>query len=62
MRAKLGKAKQLFVELASLHANEIKAKDAYPCIKYHIAETLARKDLTISYIVADLHHVEDRLL
>ena len=35
MKRKLGTAKKLFIELASLHAHEIKAKDAYPCIKYH---------------------------
>ena len=62
MKRKLGKAKQLFPELACLHSHEIKAKDAYPCIKYHIAETLAKKDIRISYIVADLHHVKPALL
>lgn len=62
MRNKLGKAKKLFAELASLHSHEIKAKDAYPCIKYHIAETLSSKDVTVSYIVADLKHVKPSLL
>ena len=53
MKKKLGTAKQMFQELACLHSNEIKAKDAYPCIKYHILETIARKELSISYIAAD---------
>lgn len=62
MKRKLFKAKQIFPELATLHAHEIKAKDAYPCVKYHIAECLTRKEMTISYIVADLHHVKPQLL
>lgn len=62
MKRKLKLAKQMFQELACLHSNEIKAKDAYPCIKYHILETIAEKDLSISYIVADLHHVKPTLL
>ena len=62
IKRKLGVAKQMFAELAAMHANEIKAKEAYPCIKYHIAEVIAKKDLTISYIVADLHHVKPSLL
>lgn len=62
MHKKLGSAKIMFPELATLHSNEIKAKDAYPCIKYHILECIARKELTVSYIVADLHHVKPSLL
>ncbi len=62
MKRKLGIAKQQFQELACLHSNEIKAKDAYPCIKYHILETIAEKELSISYIVADLSHVKENLL
>lgn len=62
MKHKLGKAKKIFIELASLHSHEIKAKDAYPCIKYHIAETLPKKNIKISYIVADLKHVKPSLL
>ncbi len=62
MHKKLGYAKKLFPELSLLHANEIKAKDAYPCIKYHILECISRKDLHISYIVADLNHVKSHLL
>lgn len=62
MKKKLGIAKQLFQELACLHSNEIKAKDAYPCIKYHILESIVRKELSISYIVADLKYVKKNLL
>ncbi|NEX02282.1 hypothetical protein SAMN04487829_1904 [Pseudobutyrivibrio sp. NOR37] len=62
MKRKLGKAKNIFPDLATLHSHEIKAKDAYPCIKYHIAETLAKKDIKISYIVADLSHIKPTLL
>lgn len=62
LHKKLGIAKKLFPELASLHSNEIKAKDAYPCVKYHILESIAQKDISISYIVADLTHIEARLL
>lgn len=62
MHKKLGIAKKMFHELSILHSNEIKAKDAYPCIKYHILECIAKKDLKISYIVADLNHVKTTLL
>ncbi len=62
MHKKLGIAKKMFHELSILHSNEIKAKDAYPCIKYHILECIAKKDLQISYIVADLNHVKPSLL
>lgn len=58
MHKKLGLAKQKFPELSLLHSNEVKAKDAYPCIKYHILECIAKKELRISYIVADLKHVK----
>lgn len=62
MKRKLGAAKLLFQELACLHSNEIKAKDAYPCIKYHLLEVIATKELSISYIVADLKYVKPNLL
>lgn len=62
MHKKLGIARKLFPELSSLHANEIKAKDAYPCIKYHLLECIARKNVSIGYIVADLQHVRPKLL
>lgn len=62
MHKKLGLAKEMFPALSLLHSNEVKAKDAYPCIKYHILECIANKDLCISYIVADLNHVKPSLL
>ena len=62
MKRKLGKAKSMFPELAKLHSHEIKANEAYPCVKYHILETIARKNIKISYIVADLKHVKSTLL
>lgn len=61
MKRKLLQAKKLFPEL-STHANEIKAAEAYPCIKYHLLECIATKNLNISYIVADLKHVDPTLL
>lgn len=62
MKRKLKQASDKFPELKTLHAHEIKAKDAYPCVKYHILESIISKELTISYIVIDLKYVEDRLL
>ena len=62
MKRKIRQARVLFPQLGSLHVNEIKAKDAYPAVKYHIAECIVAKPVTISYIVADLYHVESRLL
>jgi hypothetical protein len=62
MKRKLGKAKKKFSELGSLHSHEIKAKEAYPCIKFHISEIISSKELSISYIVADLKHVKKSLL
>lgn len=62
IKRKMGRARILFPELASLHAHEIKAKDAYPSVKYHIMECIASKELSISYIVLDLKHIEPRLL
>ncbi|MCM1256940.1 MAG: DUF3800 domain-containing protein [Roseburia sp.] len=62
MRRKLGIAKKMFQELSALHSNEIKAKDAYPCIKFHLLECIAGKDIHISYIVADLCHIRTNLL
>lgn len=62
MKRKLKQAGDKFPELKALHAHEIKAKDAYPCVKYHILESIISKDVTISYIVVDLQHIEKRLL
>jgi len=62
MKRKLKTANQLFPKIKKGHANEIKAKDAYPCVKYHIIESIISKEVTISYIVIDLNHIEPRLL
>ena len=61
MKRKLKLAGDKFPELKSLHAHEIKAKDAYPCVKHHILESIISKEVTISYIVVDLQH-EKKLL
>lgn len=62
MKRKLKQAGNMFPELKILHAHEIKAKDAYPCIKHHILECIVSKNTTISYIVIDLNHVDKKLL
>lgn len=62
MKRKLKDAQKLFPELGAQHAHEVKANEAYPCVKYHILECMVKKDIKISYIVADLQHVEARLL
>lgn len=62
MKRKLKQASDKFPELKTLHAHEIKAKDAYPCVKYHILESILSKDVTISYVVVDLRYIEERLL
>lgn len=62
IKRKLKIAKDMYPELALKHSHEIKANEAYPCIKYHILECIAKKDVNISYIVADLHHVDHKLL
>lgn len=62
MKRKLKQAGDKYPELRTLHVHEIKAKDAYPCVKYHILESILSKDVTISYIVVDLHYTEKRLL
>lgn len=62
IKRKLKQAGDKFPELKTLHAHEIKAKDAYPCVKHHLLECIVSKDITISYIIVDLKHVEQRLL
>lgn len=62
MKRKIGEARAVFPALANLHTHEVKAKDAYPCVRYHIAECIARTGVSISYIVADLQHVAPALL
>lgn len=62
MKRKLKQAGNKFPDLKTLHVHEIKAKDAYPCVKYHLLECIAAKDISVSYIVVDLEHIEKKLL
>lgn len=62
MKRKLKQAGDKFPELKSLHAHEIKAKDAYPCVKHHLLECIVSKSISVSYIVVDLQHTKKRLL
>lgn len=62
IKRKLKIADSKFPDMKNGHAHEIKAKDAYPCVKYHILECIKSKDLSISYIVVDLEHVKPSLL
>lgn len=61
MKNKLGKAKIQFPNIIT-HSHEIKAADAFPMVKYHILESIAQKNISVSYIVADLKYVQPRLL
>ena len=61
IKNKLKIAKKKFPEL-NIHSHEIKASEAHPCVKYHILESIISKDITVSYIVADLQYVEPNLL
>ncbi|HOO11524.1 MAG TPA: DUF3800 domain-containing protein [Bacillota bacterium] len=61
MKKKIFKTKSTFPDI-KVNGYEIKASDAYPCVKYHILETIAEKDIKISYIVADKYHVYPELL
>jgi hypothetical protein len=61
MKRKLKQAKKTFPEF-NVYEHEIKAADAYPCVKHHILKSIAAKDIHISYIVADITHIETRLL
>ena len=62
MKRKLKTADDKFPDMKKDHAHEIKAVDAYPCVKHHILECIASKNLSVSYIVADLQHVKPKLL
>ena len=61
MKRKLKKAKKIFPEL-NQNSNEIKAFEAHPAVKHHILESIVSKNVTISYIVADLEHIEKKLI
>ena len=62
MKRKLKIADDKFPDMKNGHAHEIKAADAYPCVKYHILECIKSKNLSISYIVVDLKYVKPSLL
>lgn len=61
MKKKLLLARTLF-PLMIADVYEVKASNAYPCVMYHILESIVTKDLQISYIVADLKHTYPKLL
>ena len=61
MKRKIEVARVKFPTMKS-HTNEIKASEAFPCVKYHLLECIVKKNVKISYIVADLKYVESRLL
>lgn len=42
--------------------DEVKASDSYPCIKEYFLRKIVSKDITIRYVVCDLHHTMERLL
>lgn len=62
MKRKLKVAGDKFPEIKKGHSHEIKAVDAYPCVKSHILECIVSKNISISYIVVDLKHVKEKLL
>jgi hypothetical protein len=61
MKKKIKIAKDIFPQVTR-DGYEIKGSNAYPSIKHHILESVASKNLTISYIVADKKHVDPKLL
>lgn len=61
MKNKLRQTKKDFPEL-QVHSHEIKASEAYPCIKHHILESIARKNISVSYVTADITYIEANLL
>jgi hypothetical protein len=60
MKKAVQKTKETFPQFAL--ENEIKASDSYPLIKDYFLRKIATKDVSIRYIVADLHHVKKKLL
>lgn len=60
MKKAVLKTKQNFSDFQNI--DEIKASDSNPIIKDYFLRKIASKDLTIRYIVADLHHVKPKLL
>lgn len=53
MHSKIGLARKEFPSCVKAHTHELKANDAYPCVKYYILEHIVNKDIKISYIVLD---------
>ena len=62
MTRKLGVAYKLFPEIKKTHSHEIKAADAYPCVKHHILECISAKDIEVSYIVLDKKYAKPSLM
>lgn len=60
MKKAVLKTKKKFPEFTN--EKEIKASDAYPPIKDYFLRKIGSKDVSIRYIVADLHHVKKQLL
>jgi|AKZA01.1.fsa_nt_gi hypothetical protein len=61
MKKAIKKAKEKFPEIDN-HANELKANEAYPCVKEYVLRKITTKEADIHYIVADLKHVYKGLL
>lgn len=55
------KSKEIFPNM-KYGSKELKAKNAYPCVKDFILKKIYSKDIKIHYIVIDLYHVDQRLL
>ncbi|KAA0547582.1 DUF3800 domain-containing protein [Bacillus sp. BGMRC 2118] len=60
MKKAVLKTKQNFTEFSN--HDEIKAKESYPPIKDFFLRKIVSKDISIRYIVADLHHVKRQLI
>src|SRR5689334_4142147 len=59
MRKTVLKAKKQFETYKN--CKEIKASEAYPCVKDYFLNKIASKNLKVRYIVADLLHVNKEL-
>lgn len=61
MKKAILKARNKFPNL-NKHTVELKANEAYPCVKHYILEKIISKDVRISYVVADLKYVKSEML
>jgi hypothetical protein len=61
MKNKLKQIKSAHPTLSGC-GHEIKAYGAFPSVKEQVLEAIARKNLTISYVVADKQHIEEKLI